>query len=186
MKSRLILCLLISVFMFSCPSKQKSCPQDMVYVSNGGFCVDMFEYPNRRGTAPRVEINFIEAKDICRNLGKRLPTNREWVAACKGKKGTRFPYGNSFISKKCHTGLSLFGDAPAASGSYSECVSDYGIYDLTGNVEEWVIGSSGKSMVIGGGWYSTDGGVCGEADTFGEENRNFGVGFRCFADPLKQ
>ena len=53
------------------------------------------------------------AKSACESASKRLCTRDEWVLACKGQAGTKFPYGDSFDRAKCnvwgyvHPGVAL-------------------------------------------------------------------------------
>ena len=61
------------------------------------------------------------------------------------------------------------------------CVTDDGIYDLTGNVEEWV-GTTEKEATLMGGAYDTskDHARCSRNnDTFGPGYANKKTGFRC-------
>lgn len=101
------------------------------------YCIDIFEYPNRRGAIPKTNVSRAVAESLCQKVGKRLCTEEEWEKACKGPGGTKFAYGNTFVAGKCNTA-----DAEGnkgglqASGSFSGCVSGYGIFDMSGNAAE--------------------------------------------------
>ncbi|MBL8740379.1 MAG: hypothetical protein JNK04_04765, partial [Myxococcales bacterium] len=49
------------------------------------YCIDQFEYPNRRGVSPAVLVSFDEAERVCAVDEKRLCTFREWSFACEGE-----------------------------------------------------------------------------------------------------
>lgn len=78
-----------------------------------------------------------EAAALCESVGKRLCTDEEWVQACRGPQGLRYPYGAIYDGAKCNAESKI--DAPLPIGQTpATCVSDYGVYDLNGNVWEWV------------------------------------------------
>jgi formylglycine-generating enzyme required for sulfatase activity len=88
-----------------------------------------------------------------------LCTEAEWVRACEGPGGWRFPYGDEHRASVCNDdrtwrpvdweALARWPDAEALeeaarlfqgepSGARAGCVSAEGVHDLTGNVAEWV------------------------------------------------
>ena len=86
----------------------------------------------------------------------------EWKIACGA---TRFTYGETYDEKKCptnqpnsqgHTSLMHGRTAQVASGSYANCRNEAGIFDMNGNLEEWVLddwrGLNGN--LTGGAWYT--------------------------------
>ncbi|GIW43551.1 MAG: hypothetical protein KatS3mg077_0833 [Candidatus Binatia bacterium] len=83
------------------------------------------------GVLPSTCITWFQAEQACRLSGKRLLTNAEWQAAVAG---TPDPNDNDDGRTTCVTGS----DFAAPSGSRSQCVSNWGVYDLVGNVWEWV------------------------------------------------
>lgn len=83
------------------------------------------------GTLPSTCITWFQAEQACRLSGKRLLTNQEWQAAVAG---TPDPNDRDDHSSTCVTA----GDFAAPSGSRAQCVSQWGVYDLIGNVWEWV------------------------------------------------
>jgi sulfatase modifying factor 1 len=57
------------------------------------FCVDEYEYPNKKGERPRVMFNFPQAQRLCAAEGKRVCTETEWTTACEGPDYKPYPYG---------------------------------------------------------------------------------------------
>src|SRR5579871_73633 len=57
------------------------------------FCIDRFEYPNRRGVYPWIMVDWVEARTMCAREGKRLCTEAEWTFACEGEEALPYPYG---------------------------------------------------------------------------------------------
>lgn len=85
---------------------------------------------------PVVGISWKEAQTYCRSKSSRLPTEAEWEKASRGKRAISYPWGNrNPDSTKLNYNGQLNKTAPV--GSYELGKSDYGVYDLSGNVSEW-------------------------------------------------
>jgi eukaryotic-like serine/threonine-protein kinase len=128
---------------------RERCPADMVssFDSKGrAFCIDRYEWPNRRGERPLVNVSWVEAVMYCRDAGKRLCTSDEWVSACANSAQTMYPYGDRYDAARCATEEK----APVASGAKTACVSG-GVADMLGNVGEWVHDKSGDYARAFGG-----------------------------------
>ncbi|GJL78003.1 MAG: hypothetical protein NPINA01_09920 [Nitrospinaceae bacterium] len=93
--------------------------------------------PNFNGpTQPVVGVSWKEAVNYCEWKGKRLPTEAEWEKASRGKRRVIYPWGNELPDKtKVNFNQEVKKTVPV--GSYESGKSDYGIYDLSGNVAEW-------------------------------------------------
>ncbi|MFP2930940.1 formylglycine-generating enzyme family protein [Pyxidicoccus sp. 3LG] len=158
-------------------------PLTSVQVS--AFCVDEYEYPNRGGAQPKVEVSWEEALSLCERAGKRLCTEEEWEKACKGPGNARFPYGNTYDADVCNTETSSGDDRPlAASGRFARCRSSYGVVDLSGNVAEWTATRFDKSdFTLKGGAFDLPDYTsrCSARKNAAPSERSDSVGFRCCA-----
>lgn len=146
-------------------------------VEVGGFCVDIFEYPNKRGVAPTASVGFADAKRLCEAQNKRLCTESEWEKSCKGPGGAKWPYGNSFDANTCNTEDDI-GDSRSLSpgGRFAKCRSGYGVADLSGNVAEW----TSDRIIKGGSFASGDYAVrCSARKNGASFAKSSEVGFRC-------
>jgi len=85
---------------------------------------------------PVVGVNWEEAKTFCEYRGKRLPTEAEWEKAARGPKANLYPWGNDFDPAKVNYGKKH--DATTPVNSYPEGASYYGLFNMAGNVFEWV------------------------------------------------
>jgi formylglycine-generating enzyme required for sulfatase activity len=100
--------------------------------------VDLIRHSDR----PVIGVDWSDADAYCRWKGKRLPTEAEWEKSARGTEGRLYPWGN----RAPHKELANF--ALGARFSYSQVLmpvqsyeqgkSPYGLYQMAGNVWEWV------------------------------------------------
>jgi len=74
----------------------------------------------------------------------------------------------------------------AETGSHEGCTNGYGVYDMVGNLHEWVLDSAGTFQ---GGYYldvTQNGDGCGyRTDAHEAWYHDYSTGFRCCADPAQ-
>ncbi len=171
------------------------------------FCIDRYEYPNQKGMFPWISVSFTESKQICADEGKRLCDEAEWTFACEGEEAMPYPYGYIRDPQACIVDQPWRAfnehalqprDGPNAraeydrlwqgvqSGSQARCKSPFGVYDMTGNVDEWThsVREGERPSILQGGYWGPVRTRCRPATRSHDENHVFyQQGLRCCSDP---
>ncbi len=131
------------------------------------------------GRTPNAYLDYMVAQRACRTAAKRLCTRNEWLMACRSQRATRHPYGQWLepgtcnVSSAVHPATILHGKGggdgtdPRLSlveilgepvlrptGALSGCKSEWeddAVYDMVGNLDEWIDDDSGVFL---GGFYA--------------------------------
>ncbi|MFO0759785.1 MAG: SUMF1/EgtB/PvdO family nonheme iron enzyme [Byssovorax sp.] len=169
---------------------------------------------SRPGVIPQAYISGKQAETACRASGKRLCSSDEWQTACRGPDNTTFPYGNERRAGVCNDDFRGLHPVPEAAallgipskslwsqgmnqsiinqlsdtllptGERAECTNGYGVFDMVGNLHEWVGEAEGTFR---GGYYmdtSKNGDGCSYATKAHDFTyHDYSTGFRCCADP---
>ena len=86
---------------------------------------------------PVVGVSWNDAAAFCKWESKRLPTEAEWERAAKGPEGdNHYPWGHKLDSTKANYGQNVGRTMPV--DSYPDGVNGFGVYNMAGNVFEWV------------------------------------------------
>jgi hypothetical protein len=163
-----------------------------------------------KGVLPQGYLSADQAEAACRAAEKRLCTEAEWITACRGDVMKDYPYGDRYEQGACnvfredHPSAMLHGNAARyhddprngqlvvagrtlllETGSSPRCASKWGddaIFDMVGNLDEWVADAQG---VFVGGFYSrgTRAGCFSRVSAHPRRYSDYSTGTRCCKDP---
>jgi hypothetical protein len=166
---------------------------------------------SRPNVFPQGYISAVQARDACRRSNKRLCEPAEWRKACMGPLHTTFGYGVNRQEHRCNDYgrspvMAMYGlpgrahqmwgweklnnpflnqldGTLAPTGSHDKCTNDYGVYDMVGNLHEWVADPNGTFY---GGYYQDThqhGDGCAYTTlAHSAAYHDYSTGFRCCAD----
>ncbi len=94
-------------------------------------------WPDAVPTWPASGMTLLEARAFASAHNMRLPTASEWIRIAAGTRGQPFPWGLARASAVANTAELGLG-RPVPVGAFEQGASPDSIYDLLGNVAEWV------------------------------------------------
>ncbi len=96
-------------------------------------------FPEGKDNEPVTHVSWYDAANFCQWAQKKLPTEKLWERAARGKKGNEYPWGNTFQAGWANLATRAGSkNQPMAVGSFAKSASPEGVHDLIGNVWEWV------------------------------------------------
>lgn len=168
------------------------------------------------GLKPQAFISGTQAQAACQRAGKRLCTASEWRAACQGSRGYTYPYGNTYVKGACNEGRTTnpvndcFGSGSdvfnsknmndpccvnkpntvAVGGAFPMCKTAEDLYDMHGNLHEWVDGTSASGKGIFQGGFFVDAKLNGPGCLYrttahDKSYHDYSTGFRCCTAPVR-
>ena len=170
------------------------------------FYIDPYESAlDNKGRAVMVvgaepaQVDWFTAKKACTAAGKRLCTQEEWMSACTNTpavdnnkngwfsddevEGDMYPYGPFYVRGNCQDQADKYNGKALPVGTKPKCRTASGIFDLTGNIGEWVNADPKKATLMGGNAGTGERAACNQRSYGrGLGRRNHTTGFRCCAD----
>jgi formylglycine-generating enzyme required for sulfatase activity len=137
-------------------------------------------HPEGKADHPVVGITWYEAAAYARFAGMELPAWSQWWRAALGDGNPPFPWGGDVNGADVRANFGLIGTA--AVGTRPRGMSPFGVYDMAGNVREWLrdsIGATERRRVVGGSWQDSSYMFeAAHAEEFDAAFANESIGFR--------
>lgn len=178
---------------------------------------------SRPGVTPAGYLSGVVAEKACEAAGKRLCKASEWLRACEGEAHRQYPYGEKYEPLRCnifrsHHPAATLHDNPSighldprlnlvkegndpllrATGATRSCASVWGpdaLYDMNGNIDEWVLddaepppeGEEKLGYKFVGGFFSRSkkDGCRSAVKNHGKTYFDYSTGVRCCRDVVR-
>ncbi len=122
-------------------------------------------------------VTYQDAQRICHLMGKRLCRYEEWLQACSGGHQWIYSYSDYYQAHACNVN----GENLEAGGLRKQCKSESQVYDLIGNLSEWVGGmaKNGSGLAMGGSYLSGANTICYTSVHLSAAKQTSTLGVRC-------
>ncbi|MEO6097219.1 MAG: SUMF1/EgtB/PvdO family nonheme iron enzyme [Fibrobacteria bacterium] len=118
-------------------------------VMMGPYCIEPYEHRDSTGRRFVSNVTYRQAEEICRSVDTAFATNLcsevEWERACEGPESTNLTHGiqsegtnASILQSSCNQGTNDSAMAMSFELRNSLCLTTEGVYDMAGNLSEWV------------------------------------------------
>jgi formylglycine-generating enzyme required for sulfatase activity len=166
-------------------------------VNAGSFTRSSYYGNAQYNDYPVVYVDWNMANAYCQWREARLPTEAQWEKAARGTDERTYPWGRGIDCQKANYQGCINGTSK--TGAYESGKSLYGVYDMAGNVWEWVADwysaeyyrssppfnplgpDAGRARVLRGGSWNRDPYNLRASNrlNYAPSYNNFDAGFRC-------
>jgi formylglycine-generating enzyme required for sulfatase activity len=166
-------------------------------VNAGSFTRSSYYGNSQYSDFPVVYVDWNMANAYCQWRGAQLPTEAQWEKAARGTEELTYPWGRGIDCQKANYQGCINGTSEA--GAYESGKSPYGVYDMAGNVWEWVADwysaeyyrssppsnplglDLGRARILRGGSWNRDPYNLRTSNrvNYAPNYNNFDAGFRC-------
>ena len=136
-----------------------TCARFMAFVEATSYAWPFTSHLARRLPAssdlPITMVSRRDAESYAAWAGKRLPTEDEWEYAARGPEGLAYPWGNTWDPTCCNHNAANMPGGPGLTpvDAFPRAASPFSVFDMVGNVSEWVIAPEGSCPVVKGGFW---------------------------------